>query len=349
MKQIFATVGTQLAYPRLLDAVAAWARQRPAVEVFAQTADPKGSWQAMRHVAFLEPAQYSRRFAEADLVVGHAGMGTILGALELGKPIVILPRKASLGEHRNEHQASTAERFRNCPAVHVVDEADTLGAAIDAMLGSLRAERISVPPAAMLAARIRCELQRERARSAEVHPKLLAVASGGGHWVQLCRLLRALDHPELVCATTALGDRSLAPCTEVHQIRDGNRWSKVALARSAADVFRLVARVRPDVVLTTGAAPGYFALRAGKLLGAGTIWLDSLANAETLSLAGQKAGKHAQIWLTQWPELARAGGPEYAGTVLPLFESPPTNHTIYDQPSTPKPRSLHSEKPQAKV
>ncbi len=74
--------------------------------------------------------------------------------------------------------------------------------------------------------------------------------------------------------------------------------------------------LRPDIVVSTGAAPGYFALRFGKILGARTIWVDSLANVDTLSRAGQMAGKFADLWLTQWPDLASTEGPEYAGQVI---------------------------------
>ena len=69
----------------------------------------------------------------------------------------------------------------------------------------------------------------------------------------------------------------------------------------------IIGRVRPDVILTTGAAPGYFAIRIGKLIGARTMWLDSVANVEQLSLSGERVGKHADLWLTQWPHLALAG------------------------------------------
>jgi hypothetical protein len=69
-------------------------------------------------------------------------------------------------------------------------------------------------------------------------------------------------------------------------------------------------------VITTGAAPGYFAIRIGNLFGARTIWVDSIANGEELSLSGQKAGPHAALWLTQWAHLAKAEGPHYRGSVL---------------------------------
>ena len=77
-----------------------------------------------------------------------------------------------------------------------------------------------------------------------------------------------------------------------------------------------MARVRPDAVITTGAAPGYFALRLGRLFGARTIWIDSMANAEELSLSGQKARRHADLWLTQWEHLAKPDGPQFLGSVL---------------------------------
>jgi hypothetical protein len=70
------------------------------------------------------------------------------------------------------------------------------------------------------------------------------------------------------------------------------------------------------VVISTGAAPGYFALRFGKRLGARTIWLDSIANVDELSLSGQRAGKYAGLWLTQWQHLATPAGPHFAGAVL---------------------------------
>ena len=70
------------------------------------------------------------------------------------------------------------------------------------------------------------------------------------------------------------------------------------------------------MIITTGAAPGYFALRFGKLFGTRTIWIDSMANAEELSKSGQEVGKHADLWLTQWEHLARPGGPHYMGAVL---------------------------------
>jgi hypothetical protein len=77
----------------------------------------------------------------------------------------------------------------------------------------------------------------------------------------------------------------------------------VKLAWSILSVLWLVIRLRPDAIVSTGAAPGFFALRFGKLLGARTLWLDSFANSEELSLSGRKASAFADLTLTQWPHL----------------------------------------------
>lgn len=148
-------------------------------------------------------------------------------------------------------------------------------------------------------------------------PKLLAISSGGGHWVQLLRLRPAFDGCEVAYATVSEGYRvDLEPDAVLHVIPDANRWSKLDLLRSALVISRLLLRLRPDVVVTTGAAPGYFGARIGKLIGARVVWVDSIANAEELSLSGKKAGSFADLWLTQWPHLARESGPHCFGSVL---------------------------------
>lgn len=147
--------------------------------------------------------------------------------------------------------------------------------------------------------------------------KVLALSSGGGHWVQLLRLRPAFANCQVVFATVKEGYRAnLAPGAEFRIIPDANRWNKLGLLKVLFAIFRLIWRERPDVVISTGAAPGYFAIRIGNLMGARTIWVDSIANGEELSLSGRKAGPHAALWLTQWPHLAKPTGPHYHGSVL---------------------------------
>jgi len=148
-------------------------------------------------------------------------------------------------------------------------------------------------------------------------PRILGISSGGGHWVQLLRLRPAFEGCDVTYATVMEGYRSdLEHGADFRVVPDGNRWSKINLLRAALAVFLLLIRLRPDVVITTGAAPGYFAVRLGKLLGCRVVWIDSIANAEELSMSGNKAGEFVDLWLTQWPHLARDGGPEFRGSVL---------------------------------
>ena len=70
-------------------------------------------------------------------------------------------------------------------------------------------------------------------------------------------------------------------------------------------------------MVSTGAAPGLMALAVAKLVaGSRTVWIDSIANSERLSLSGRLARPVADAWLVQWPHLARPGGPEHWGAVL---------------------------------
>lgn len=156
-------------------------------------------------------------------------------------------------------------------------------------------------------------------------PRVLAISSTGGHWIQLLRLAPAWDGCTVHYATTSPDFRGhVARIAQArgqeppayHVVTDANRWQKLKLVRQALEVLILLLRVRPDVIITTGASVGYFAIRFGRLLGARTCWLDSIANAKKPSLSGARAGPIADLWLTQWPELARPGGPRYEGQVL---------------------------------
>lgn len=155
--------------------------------------------------------------------------------------------------------------------------------------------------------------------------RVVAVASAGGHWVQLMRLRAAFAGCEMIYVTTDPGlgatlrraaQEAGEPAPDFRVITEANRWQKLRLVRQLVQVFVLMLRLRPDAVISTGAAPGYFCLRFGKLFGARTVWVDSVANAEEMSLSGQKVRPYADLWLTQWAHLERPGGPRFLGSVL---------------------------------
>jgi UDP-N-acetylglucosamine transferase subunit ALG13 len=123
---IFVTVGTDQPFDRMLRAIDAWARENNRRDVFAQVG--VGAWKPsyMDSVDFLEPREFKRRFDEASLIISHAGMGTILSALLHGKPILVMPKLASLGEHRNEHQTATARQMMHLGMVNVAFDKNEL-------------------------------------------------------------------------------------------------------------------------------------------------------------------------------------------------------------------------------
>ena len=117
---IFLTVGTQDPFDRLVKAVDHWAIARGrGAEVFGQITDRAGYRPvSFESASFLDPDSYQVRCAEADLIVAHAGMGTIITSMRLGKRVVIMPRREHLREQRNDHQWGTAQRFRDRPGFY---------------------------------------------------------------------------------------------------------------------------------------------------------------------------------------------------------------------------------------
>ena len=128
---IFVTVGTQLPFDRLVGAVDTWAGAAAGREVFAQIGPARIEPRHIEYARFISPQQCSERMVAATAIVAHAGMGTILTALELGKPLLIMPRRGELGEHRTDHQFETARRFAELGRVIVAFEETELPERLD--------------------------------------------------------------------------------------------------------------------------------------------------------------------------------------------------------------------------
>lgn len=128
---IFATTGAQLPFDRLvkmLDDIAPTIDEKIVAQFIQSTYRPRN----LDVTGFVSPADFGKYVADARIVVAHAGMGSIISALELGKPVVVLPRLASMGEHRNDHQVATAERLTELGYVFYAHDYDELSAFIRA-------------------------------------------------------------------------------------------------------------------------------------------------------------------------------------------------------------------------
>lgn len=128
---IFVTVGTDLPFDRMMRVIDDWARGHNRRDIFAQIGE--GGWRPgfIQHAEFLQPPEFKKRFNEASLIISHAGMGTILSALFYGKPILVMPKRASLGEHRNEHQMATARRMSGSGLVSMAADETELRRMLD--------------------------------------------------------------------------------------------------------------------------------------------------------------------------------------------------------------------------
>jgi UDP-N-acetylglucosamine transferase subunit ALG13 len=133
---IFLTIGTHEPFDRLVRAVDEWCVTRGCGDrVFGQvTARAQYRPSGFESVATLDPDDYKHHFEHAELIVSHAGMGSIITAMTLSRPIVVVPRRGHLGETRNDHQVATAERFGGRSGVYVAADVEDLTALLDRYL-----------------------------------------------------------------------------------------------------------------------------------------------------------------------------------------------------------------------
>ncbi|MVN22038.1 glycosyltransferase family protein [Mucilaginibacter arboris] len=133
--------------------------------------------------------------------------------------------------------------------------------------------------------------------------KVLAIASAGGHWIQLLRLKPAFEGHSLVFMSTKLCFAETVKGYNFYRIPDANRREKLRLFYSMFCITKRIILLQPDLVITTGAAPGLLGIIAGKICGAKTVWIDSIANVEKISMSCKIASSFADRTYTQWPEL----------------------------------------------
>lgn len=146
-------------------------------------------------------------------------------------------------------------------------------------------------------------------------PTVLAVASFGGHLVQLMRMMRPLEGKCRIVYVSTAEEARPEGCKSYYMVRDFSRtnpWHSFGQMKKLRGIMK---KERPDMVISTGAAPGLMALIVAKMMGIRTVWVDSIANADHLSICGRLAAHMADKTLTQWPHLA-GNGVEYHGSVL---------------------------------
>lgn len=87
----------------------------------------------------VEDSQFERMMSDADVVITHSGVGSILKIMEAGKFPVVLPRRSERGEHVDDHQLQIAKLVHESGIAVAVDAPDLdAGAIIDASSWTVR-------------------------------------------------------------------------------------------------------------------------------------------------------------------------------------------------------------------
>lgn len=129
-------------------------------------------------------------------------------------------------------------------------------------------------------------------------------------------LRNVLDLHDTHYATTVADLPARAGIQHATILPDCNRDDIVRSMGSMFAAILLLLRLRPQIIISTGAAPGFFCMFFGRAIGARTLWIDSVANAEQLSMCGKLSRRFATACLTQWAHLSAPDGPVYRGSLL---------------------------------
>ena len=111
---IFVTVGTQYPFDRLLSAV-----EHEIIngnineEVIVQCGNTNFKSDKMKLVNYMDIDEFNKMIKKASLIISHAGVGTIIDALNMGKTIIVAPRLSKYKEAVNDHQLEILKKFSN--------------------------------------------------------------------------------------------------------------------------------------------------------------------------------------------------------------------------------------------
>lgn len=135
---------------------------------------------------------------------------------------------------------------------------------------------------------------------------------------QLLKLHKSWQGCDTFCITTTnVVTEKVRKYGKVYVVGECNRQHPFLAALVLKNCVKIISKERPDVIISTGAAPPCLLCLIGKLFGAKIIWIDSIANVKRLSLSGRIIRPFADLFLTQWMELAgKYSNVRYEGAVI---------------------------------
>lgn len=130
-------------FDRLCKTVDAWGGERDRKDIFMQIGSTAWRPSNCEYVELLNPDEYADRIKQAEVLVMHAGTGSILAAMKYGKPIIVMPRVARLRETRNDHQLATVRRFKELSGITVALDEQELLQKLDTLHTVAKPEKLS--------------------------------------------------------------------------------------------------------------------------------------------------------------------------------------------------------------
>ena len=124
---IFLTIGTLHPFDRLVKTVDTLAGSgRITEQIVGQIGYGDYQPKHMQACQVLEKEAFDEHMKKASLIISHAGMGSIITAITLQKPMIVMPRLKKYHEHVNDHQLDTALKFEELGIVLVANDEDEL-------------------------------------------------------------------------------------------------------------------------------------------------------------------------------------------------------------------------------
>ena len=148
--------------------------------------------------------------------------------------------------------------------------------------------------------------------------KICLAASAGGHLMQLLKVADSWQGRDVFYVSTVpvVADK-LEKLGKTYIVGECNRQHPVRTFLVMMRCLKIVLKERPDVVISTGAAPGLLLCVLARIFLAKIVWLDSIANTEKLSMSGRMIRPFANLILSQWPDVAaKYKNVEYVGAVI---------------------------------
>ena len=148
--------------------------------------------------------------------------------------------------------------------------------------------------------------------------KICVVASPGGHLTQVLSISRAWEkYSAFYVSTSPTVASSLSKRGRFYIIEESGRGRFLRTFKCFAQCFKIVLKEKPDVIISGGSGCGSFLCIIGKMFGSRSVWLDSIANLDRMSLSGRITRPFVDLCIVQWPRhVNRHRNVEYWGKVI---------------------------------